>query len=150
MEATAISTAISRECYTILGGVFEFDNKDASRIDESGYSIYNGVRFTQSLSSFIDFDIQLGASAIGATDGFMDYKAGSTFIPFKGSIQPMIRGQLGSGGGEVQAHTGGGISTLAGAGLRMYDRIELTANYWDALQTEMGAPFIEVGYRLPF
>lgn len=133
----------------ILGGVFEFDNKDASRIDESGYSIYNGVRFTQSLSSYLDLDIQLGASAIGATDGFMDYKAGFTFIPFQGSIQPLIRGQLGSGGGGG-VHTGGGISTLAGAGLRMYDRIELTANYWDALQTEMGAPFVEVAYRMPF
>ena len=133
----------------ILGGVFVFDDIDASRIDESGYSIYNGVRFTQSVSTTLDLDIQLGASAIGATDGFMDYKAGFTIIPFSGSIQPLLRGQLGSGGGGG-VHTGGGISTLVGAGLRMYDRIELTANYWDALHTEMGAPFVEVAYRMPF
>ena len=134
---------------TVLGGVFVFDNKDASRIQESGTSIYNGVRFTQSISSTLELDIQLGASAIGSTDGFMDYKAGFTFSPFSGPIQPMLRGQLGSGGGGG-VHTGGGISTLAGTGLRIYDRIELTMNYWDALQTEMGAPFIEVGYRFPF
>lgn len=133
----------------VLGGVFAFDNQDASRIAESGYSIYNGVRFTQSVSTSLDLDIQLGASAIGATDGFMDYKAGFTLIPFSGSIQPLLRGQLGSGGGGG-VHTGGGVSTLVGAGLRIYDRIELTANYWDALQTEMSAPFVEVAYRVPF
>ena len=133
----------------ILGGVFVFDGQDASRIDETGYSIYNGVRFTQSVSTTLDLDLQLGASAIGATDGFMDYKAGFTFSPFSGPIQPMLRGQIGSGGGGG-VQTGGGISTLAGAGLRMYEHIELTANYWDALQTEMGAPFVEVAYRMPF
>jgi hypothetical protein len=133
----------------ILGGVFVFDHQDASRVTASGYSIYNGVRFTQSLYPSLDIDLQLGASAIGSTDGFMDYKAGFTLLPFSGPIQPMLRGQLGSGGGG-SVLTGGGISTLAGAGLRIYDRIELTANYWDALQTEMGAPFLELAYRLPF
>jgi len=134
---------------SILGGMLFLDNQDASRVQESGISFYNGVRFTQSLSQSLELDIQLGASAFGTTDGFMDYKAGLSFIPFKGVVRPLLRGQIGSGGGG-SVHTGGGIATMAGIGLRTFDRFELTLNYWDALQTEMAAPFIELAYRMPF
>ena len=136
--------------FTIIGGLFSFDSRDAGRISDQGYSAYNGIRVSQSISRHLELDLQLGASAIGSTDGFMDYKAGLSWIPFEeASISPLFRGQLGSGGGG-SVHTGGGISYVAGAGIRVLDRIELTINYWDALQTDMAAPLVEVGYRVPF
>lgn len=134
---------------SIIGGVFLFDALDATRISERGNSLYTGVRFTQELQENLELDLQLGASAVGSTDGFMDYKAGFTKVFGSGPYNAFIRGQLGSGGGG-SVETGGGISTAVGAGVRLFDRIEISYNYWDALQTSMQAPLLEVSYRVPF
>ncbi|MAZ96745.1 MAG: hypothetical protein CMP53_04400 [Flavobacteriales bacterium] len=134
---------------SVLTGCLLFDNEDVGRSMENGVSFYNGVRFSQGITETLDLDLQLGASAIGVTDGFMDYKAGITFVPFQGKVRPLIRGQIGSGGGGA-VHTGGGLSSFFGAGIRLFEHIELSASYWDALLTEMEAPFIELAFRFPF
>lgn len=134
---------------SVLAGVLILDSRDASRVSGRQYSIYNGVRFSQTLCSALDVDLQLGASVLGATDGFMDYKAGVTMLPFKGKVRPFLRGQLGSGGGG-SVHTGGGIAYLAGAGLRVGEHLELSSTLWDATTAGMQAPFLEVAYRVPF
>lgn len=133
----------------VLAGVLLFDEEDASRITESGHSLYNGVRFSQSISKNMELDLQLGASAVGETDGFMDYKAGITYVPVLGSFQPIIRGQIGSGGGGG-VYTGGGLAVSSGLGIRLWNSLEIGYYYWNAAQTTMEAPYIEVAYRVPF
>jgi len=134
---------------SVLGGVLFLDENDASRINSTGQSIYTGIRFSQEVKESLELDLQLGASAVGATDGFMDYKAGMTQIIGNMALQPFLRGQIGSGGGG-SVETGGGIASSFGAGIRFYDSFELSYLLWDAFQTQMQAPMIELAYRVPF
>lgn len=134
---------------SVLAGVMLFDGEDASRITERGRSFYNGVRFSQSIAKKMELDLQLGASAVGETDGFMDYKAGISYVPFLGNFQPIIRGQIGSGGGGG-VYTGGGFAVSSGIGMRLWNAFEVGCYYWNAAQTTMEAPYLEVAYRVPF
>ena len=133
---------------SMVTGVLFLDDKDASRITSTGQSLYTGVRFSQSLLPALDLDLQLGASAVGSTDGFMDYKAGVTWLPTRTWLKPYARVALGSGGGGSML-TDGGVALCAGFGLRMNDRFEIGLNNWNALQTQMNAPFLSLSARFP-
>ena len=133
---------------SLLTGVLFLDENDASRITTNGQSLYAGVRFSQAVLPVLDLDLQLGASAVGATDGFMDYKAGITWLPVSMPLQPYLRLALGSGGGGSM-RTAGGLAVCTGLGLRMNDRFELGMDYWNALETRMGAPFLTMSARFP-
>ncbi len=148
-QSTSNSIKIFPGAVSVIGGFFLFDAADASRITDTGKSLYTGVRFTQQIRNTLELDLQLGASAVGSTDGFMDYKAGMTKLFGPGSYQFFLRGQIGSGGGG-SVETGGGIATALSGGIRLMERLELSYAYWDAWQTEMQAPLLEVSYRIPF
>lgn len=134
---------------SVLSSIMLFDSEDASNITTYGQSLYTGVRFSQEIYENLDLDLQLGASALGETDGFMDYKAGLTYVPGKGNIQPLLRGQIGSGGGG-SVLTAGGFAIYGGGGFRILNKIELSLNYWKSTGSAMGAPVIELSYRAPF
>ena len=76
---------------SLVTGVLFLDENDASRITTNGQSLYAGVRFSQAVLPVLDLDLQLGASAVGATDGFMDYKAGVTWLPVSMPLEPYLR-----------------------------------------------------------
>lgn len=134
---------------SVIVSAMLLDSGDASNISTRGQSLYTGVRFSQEIYENFDLDLQLGASAVGSTDGFMDYKAGLTYLIGNGNIQPLVRGQIGSGGGG-SVHTAGGLAVYGGAGLRLQERLELSLNYWKSAGSTMGAPIIELAYRAPF
>ena len=145
------STGVFDLFYTsisIVTGVLFLDDKDASRIITNGQSLYTGVRFSQPVLPVLDLDLQLGASAVGSTDGFMDYKAGVTWIPVSRWLEPYFRVALGSGGGGSM-NTAGGLALSTGLGLRMNDRFEIGFNHWNALETQMNAPFVSLSARFP-
>lgn len=143
------SVVLQPGAVSLITSVMFFDQNDAGTISSKGKSFYTGIRFSQELQHGLDLDIQLGASAVGETDGFMDYKAGLTYLMGGKILRPFVRGQLGSGGGG-SVHTAGGLALLGGVGARFSKNFELSYNYWKSTGSSMGAPTVELSYRVPF
>lgn len=132
---------------SIIGGFWSLKAEDVSVSNENVHSIYTGFRLSQQIHSMLRADLQLGASAIGEVDGFMNYMMGLTLFSEAGTLKPYVRGALGSGGGGGVL-SGGGLALEGQLGLE-YQRVEISVGNWLAVQTGANSTYVGLSYKLP-
>jgi hypothetical protein len=133
---------------SVLGGMWYFPADDVSVSAEDVKSTYTGVRISQQVSKILEADLQLGASALGEVDGYMNYMMGLTCVPVDFVFQPYVRGALGSGGGGGVL-TGGGAAYSIAVGLRVVDRLEVGIGPWGTFETGVHGTMINANFRTP-
>ena len=138
MNKLKLSTVLSfynfGEEDVVVGGGINFANSK---------SLYTGVRISQPLNHYLQAELQMGASMIGAVDGFMNYTGGIVLSTNNNArFYPFIRAHVGSGGGGG-VKTGGGALGMAAVGLE-HKWAALSIGQWAALDGEASVPFVEL------
>jgi len=134
--------------FEIVTGLWFLGPEDASRNSEPVQSAYAGVRVGQYLNTnhTVGAELQLGAGALGNIDGYMNYSMGLRFnTP---SQRLFFRTHLGSGGGGG-VYTGGGLSTMVGAGAQ-FGGHQFSVGQWTALSDQASIPFVSYSRHLDF
>ena len=134
--------------FEIVTGLWFLGPEDASRNSEPVQSAYAGVRVGQYLNTIhtVGAELQLGAGALGNIDGYMNYSMGLRFnTP---SQRLFFRTHLGSGGGGG-VYTGGGLSTMVGAGAQ-FGGHQFSVGQWTALSDQASIPFVSYSRHIDF